>query len=92
MTEQEIEQKLLEKLMVFDYAYGGYELKKGAAKVVIQALSELRQYRETGLTPQMVKDLIKSEKAAHKAALENAHKLDEFSRQYQGNLQNLQEH
>lgn len=85
MTEQEhtnrnqtMEQELLEKLMVFDYSYGGYELKKGAAKVVIQALSELRQYRDTGLTPQMAKDLIQSEKAAHKAALENAHKVDEY--------------
>lgn len=41
------------------------------------ALDELEQYRKTGLTSQMVKDLIKSEKAAHKVALENAHALDE---------------
>lgn len=33
-----------------------------------EILSELQQYRETGLTPQMVKDLIKSEKAAHKVS------------------------
>jgi hypothetical protein len=46
--------------------------------VAIQALEEIQQYRETGLTPQMVKDLTKSEKEAHKAALENAHVVDEY--------------
>lgn len=72
--QQEKEQEIVENLMVAD---GGYELKKGDVKFVVQALSELRKYRETGLTPQMVIDLIQSEKKAHKAALENAHKLDE---------------
>lgn len=72
--QQEKEQEIIENLMVAD---GGYELKKEDVKVVVQALSELRKYRETGLTPHMVKDLIQSEKKAHKVALENAHKLDE---------------
>lgn len=72
--QQEKEQEIIENLMVAD---DGYELKKEDVKVVVQALSELRKYRETGLTPQMVKDLIQSEKKAHKVALENAHKLDE---------------
>lgn len=72
--QQEKEQEIIENLMVAD---DGYELKREDVKVVVQALSELRKYRETGLTPQMVIDLIQSEKKAHKAALENAHKLDE---------------
>lgn len=72
--QQEKEQEIIENLMV---AADGYELKTEDVKVVVQALSELRKYRETGLTPQMVIDLIQSEKKAHKVALENAHKLDE---------------
>lgn len=72
--QQEKEQEIIENLMVAD---GGYELKKEDVKFVVQALLELRKYRETGLTPQMVIDLIQSEKKAHKVALENAHKLDE---------------
>lgn len=45
----------------------------------IKALEEIQQYRAIGLTPQMVLDLIKSEKQAHKIALENADKLDAYS-------------
>ena len=51
-----------------------------AVKVAIQALEEIQEYRALGIsmTPQMIKDLIKSEKKAHKIALENASMLDEY--------------
>ena len=49
-----------------------------AYSMAIQALEEIQQYRAIGLTPTMVKDLIASEKKAHKAALENAHLLDDY--------------
>lgn len=54
------------------------EKEKQALTMAIQALEEIQQYRAIGLTPQMVKDLIASEKKAHKIALENTHLLDEY--------------
>lgn len=47
-------------------------------KVTIKFLEELQQYRATGLTPTMIEDLKKGINKAHKAALENAHLLDEY--------------
>lgn len=47
-------------------------------KVTIKFLEELQQYRATGLTPTMIEDLKKGINNAHKAALENAHLLDEY--------------
>lgn len=41
-------------------------------------LKELKEYRETNLTPRMIEDLKKSEKRAHKMALEAAEKIDGF--------------
>lgn len=41
-------------------------------------LQMLQQYREIGLTPMMIKDLIKSEKQAHNDAVHNAEILDEY--------------
>lgn len=41
-------------------------------------LKELKEYRETKLTPRMIEDLKKSEKRAYKMALEAAEKTDGF--------------
>lgn len=41
-------------------------------------LEEIQQYREIGLTPTMVKDLIKSCKKHEKNALENVHIVDDY--------------
>lgn len=49
-----------------------------ALDMAVEALSEVGQYRATGLTPSMVHDLIKSCKAHEKNALENAHIVDEY--------------
>lgn len=46
--------------------------------IAIKALEEIQQYRAIGLAPKMVKDLIKSEKQAHKDAVHNAELLDEY--------------
>ena len=46
--------------------------------MAIQALEEIQQYRTIGLTPSMVKDLIKSCKKHEKNALENAHIVDDY--------------
>ena len=40
-------------------------------------LEELKAYRETGHTPQMVNDIVKSEKQAHKDAVHNALLVDD---------------
>lgn len=42
-------------------------------------LKELKEYRETNLTPLMIKDLIKRVKRAHKITLEEAEKIREFA-------------
>lgn len=42
-------------------------------------LKELKEYRETNLTPLMIKDLIESEKRAHKMVLEAAEKIHGFA-------------
>ena len=41
-------------------------------------LEELQNYRDTGLTPSMVRSLIKREKESHKRAVERAIQLDEL--------------
>lgn len=53
--------------------------KKGADeyKQIEEFLWELKSYRVIGLTPYMIKDLIKSEKQAHKDAVHNAFLADE---------------
>lgn len=53
--------------------------KKGADeyKQIEEFLWELKSYRVIGLTPYMIKDLIKSEKQAHKEAVHNAFLADE---------------
>ena len=55
-----------------------YGKNQCAFEMAITALTEIQQYRAIGLTPTMVKDLISSEKKAHKVALENAHIVDEY--------------
>lgn len=56
-----------------------YEMEKANAHAEISLLlKELKEYRETNLTPLMIKDLLKSEKRAHKMALEAAEKIDGF--------------
>lgn len=47
-------------------------------EMAIQALEEIQEYRAIGLTPSMVKDLIKSCKRHEKNALENAHIVDDY--------------
>ena len=48
------------------------------AQQLAEWLEKLKEYHEIGLTPQMVKDLIKSEKQAHNDAVHNAELLDEY--------------
>lgn len=56
-----------------------YEIEKANEHNKISILlKELKEYRETNLTPIMIKDLIKSEKRAHNMALEAAEKIDGF--------------
>lgn len=81
MTEQEAIKVLRDfDKQVTAKADGAYQSTIGemACKVAINALEEIQQYHEIGLTPQMVKDLIKSEKQAHKDAVHNAELLDEY--------------
>ena len=69
MTEQEIIKRV---------HLHGETMTEDEALSIIAICTELQLYHETGLTPQMVKDLIKSEKEAHKVALENAQIVDEY--------------
>lgn len=56
-----------------------YEMEKANAHSEIALLLiELKEYRETNLTPRMIEDLKKSEKRAYKMALEAAEKIDGF--------------
>lgn len=56
-----------------------YEMEKANAHSEIALLLiELKEYRETNLTPRMIEDLKKSEKRAYKMALEAAEKTDGF--------------
>lgn len=56
-----------------------YEMEKANEHAeILLLLIELKEYRETNLTPLMIKDLIKSEKRAHNMALEAAEKIDGF--------------
>lgn len=38
----------------------------------------MKEYRKTNLNPSMIKDLVRSEKKAHRIALENAEKIDSY--------------
>lgn len=56
-----------------------YEMEKANAHAEIALLLiELKEYRETNLTPRMIEDLKKSEKRANKMAFEAAEKNDGF--------------
>lgn len=56
-----------------------YEMEKENEHAEISLLLiELKEYRETNLTPRMIEDLKKSEKRANKMALEAAEKIDGF--------------
>ena len=54
------------------------KMKKGAEEYrqIEEWLWELKSYRAIGLTPYMIKDLIKSEQQSHKDAVHNAFLLD----------------
>jgi len=58
--------------------YPTFNTMREFAEACKYALEEVEQYRVTGLTPSMVKDLIKSCQKHHKNALENAHIVDEY--------------
>ena len=76
MTENEAKKGLL---FLKEKLYNGiFKDKLGCIDKAIQALEENQQYRAIGLTPTMVKDLIKSCKKHEKNALENAHIVDEY--------------
>lgn len=83
MSIQEVIDLLIDMFMQADFSdpWGDVHVDEEAYNQAVseagKMLLELKEYRDMGLTPQMVKDLIKSEKAAHKAALENAHIVDE---------------
>ena len=47
-------------------------------KIMRHLAEKLAEYEDTGLTPSMVRDLIKMNKKHHKSALENAHLLDDY--------------
>ena len=60
---------------------------------IIVLLEELKEYKATLLTPQMIEDLKKSEKQAHKIAIQNAmlvenlyKTIDDFSQSLKENL------
>lgn len=65
----------IERILYMGVGRSGLENEN---RVISEGLKELQKYKETGLTPQMINDLIKSEKQAHKDALANAEKLDEY--------------
>ena len=70
------EEKAIDSLR-FNRPFAHNELQD-AVDVAIQALEEIQAYRAIGLTPSMVKDLIKSCKKHEKNALENAHIVDDY--------------
>ena len=51
-------------------------------------LEELKEYRKTNLNPSMIKDLVRSEKKAHRIALENAEKIDSYVDEFEKNIRN----
>lgn len=49
-----------------------------ATRAFIECNKELEQHRAAGLNPSMIEELKKSEKQAHKIAMENAMKMEEY--------------
>lgn len=75
MTENEA----IEWQEAFRKTYNNFPKESSeACDVAITALKEIQQYKKTNLTPTMIEDLKKSEKQAHKIAMEQAMKLEEY--------------
>lgn len=75
MTENE---KAIEQLERISKNLGSIGETEDYTEVAIQALEEVQQYRETGHTPTMVRNLIRGYKAEHKQNMKIVNELEDY--------------